>query len=178
MRTAQNREPTDNQISSLQDIERNAIDRPSLTKKQIEFLHIYTASPFLPDKEICRQVGINAGHLKKWKKRSTEFHKALTTEQARSRQVMNMKRENVMRGMLEAIDMAKDQRQPGTMISGWKEIGRMCGHYEPERREVVYAMGGQELIEQIQNLPKQKLIEMVSQADALEAEFEVVNEEL
>jgi hypothetical protein len=177
MRSAHNRKFED---SSLQAIERGGLlpDRPTLTKKQIEFLQIYTASPFLPDKEVCRQVGINVGHLKKWKKRSDGFNKALTTEQNRSRQVMNMKRESVMRGMLEAVDMAKDQRQPGTMISGWKEIGRMCGFYEPERREVVWAVGGQELVEQIQNLPKQKLIELVSQADALEAEFEVVDEEL
>lgn len=151
-------------------------DRPALTKKQVEFLHIYTASPFLPTREICRQVGITVGHLAKWKKNSDGFRQHLMTEQHRTQQVSNMKRETVMRGMLEAVDMAKDQRQPGTMISGWKEIGRMCGFYEPERREVVWAVGGQELLDQVQNLSKEKLLELAAEADTIDGEFEVVDE--
>lgn len=81
-----------------------------------------------------------------------------------------------MRGLLEAVEMAKDQRQPGGMISGWKEIGRMCGFYEPEKREIRLSVNGQQLIEEMKTIPREKLLELASQQeDALEAEFEIVD---
>ena len=149
-------------------------DRPSLTKKQIEFLHIYTASPFLSFKEICRQAGVTPTQVAKWKKNSDKFMVALETEHRRSRQVLNMSRKNVMRGILEAIDMAKDMRQPNGMITGWKEIGRMCGFYEPERREIKLSVDGQQMIEQLRTVSKEKLLELAAQQDAVDAEFEVI----
>ena len=145
MRIAHDRQLTD---SALQESERQGIlpDRPNLTKKQIEFLHMYTASPFLPLKELCRQVGVQPAQVSKWKKYSQNFNAALTTEHRRSQQVVNMSRKSVMRGILEAIEMAKDQRQPGGMISGWKEIGRMCGFYEPEKREIRLSVDGRQML--------------------------------
>ena len=81
-----------------------------------------------------------------------------------------------MRGLLEAIDMAKDMRQPGGMISGYKEIGRMCGFYEPERREITLSVDGQRMIEQMRTISKEKLLELASEQDAIEAQFEVVSD--
>jgi len=151
-------------------------ERPRLTKKQIEFLHLYTASPFMPLQEMCRQVGIQPGHVAKWKKNSPGFQVALDVEHRRSQVVSNMSRKTVMRGLLEAIDMAKDQRQPAGMISGWKEIGRMCGFYEPERREVVLSMDSTKLVEEMKGLTKERLMLLANEQDALDAEFEVVTD--
>ena len=38
---------------------------------------------------------------------------------------------DVMAGLKEAIDMAKLMSEPATMIAGWREIGKLCGYYEP-----------------------------------------------
>jgi hypothetical protein len=174
MRSSHAKEPSDNPKTNGNGL---LPDRPNLTKKQIEFLHVYTASPFLPLKEICRQAGVTPSQVASWKKNSTKFLAALETEHRRSRQAVNMSRKSVMRGILEAIDMAKDMRQPSSMITGWKEIGRMCGFYEPERREIKLSVDGQQLIEQMRTIPKERLLELAAQQDAVDAEFEVISSE-
>lgn len=150
-------------------------ERPKLTKKQIEFLEVYTVSPFMPAKEICRQVGVTQQQVGKWKKHSDAFRIALDREHRRSQAVSNMSRKRVMYGLLEAIDMAKDMQQPNTMVSGWKEIGRMCGFYEPERREISLSVNGQQILQELKSIPKEKLLELAAEQDAVEAEFEVID---
>jgi hypothetical protein len=176
MRSAHNRQPD---YQALQEAERDgALDglkRPDLNKKQVEFLAIYCASPFMPLKELCRLSGVHHRTVTRWKDTSEPFQRAMDIEHRRSQQVVNMSRKSVMRGLLEAIDMAKDQRQPGGMISGWKEIGRMCGFYEPEKREILLSVNSQELIAEMKNLPREKLLELASEQDALDGEFEVVD---
>jgi hypothetical protein len=152
------------------------VDRPSLTKKQIEFLEIYTSSPFLPVTEICRLAQVTPLQVAKWKKNSEGFGKALEIEHNRTQAVTNMTRKSVMRGIMEAIDMAKDMRQPACMISGWKEVGRMCGFYEPERREITLSVSSQKLIEEIRTLPRERLLELMAEEQVpVEGEFEVVD---
>lgn len=186
MRSAHNRQPD---YQALQEAEREGshsyqrvsegvyddLNRPDLSKKQVEFLAMYCASPFMPFKEMCNLAGVQQRTVKKWKDSSEPFKRALDAEHRRSQQVVNMSRKTVMRGMLEAIDMAKDQRQPGGMISGWKEIGRMCGFYEPEKREILLSVNSQQLIAEMKNLPREKLLELASEQDALDGEFEVVD---
>ena len=140
-------------------------DRPALTDKQIEFFHIYLSSPFLPLREICNQANVQQRTVRNWVQNSEVFRKALTTEQNRSRAVSNMSRRRVMRGMMEAVDMARDRFQPNIMLSGWKEIGRMCGFYEPERREVVLSVNSQEMLQEIKTLTREQLLAIAAQQD-------------
>lgn len=48
-------------------------------------------------------------------------------------------RENVLAGLLEAVAMAREQRNPAGMIAGLREIGKLMGFYasQPARMEVV-----------------------------------------
>ena len=151
-------------------------ERPCLTPLQATFLETYTTNPFQPLAQICRTARTNAAQVKKWKRQSPEFAKALEIEHTRSRVVANMSRKTVMRGILEAIDMAKDLRQPNGMISGYREIGRMCGFYEPERREVILSVDGKQMVEEIRSLSKERLLELAAEQDVIEASFELVEE--
>lgn len=151
-------------------------DRPQgFSVKQAEFLHAFSSTPFVSERALCREIGISQTQLGRWKKDSPKFRQALDTEYRRSQQVSNMNRKSVMRGMLEAVEMAKDMRQPGSMITGWKEIARMCGYYEPERREILLSIDSTKLLEQIQMLPKEKLLELWHENEAVEAKFEVID---
>ncbi len=179
MRSSHNKESKDTQnreTDRKQDQKVTLLpERPNLTKSQIEFLHFYTASAFLPINEICRQAGITPSQVAKWKKNSERFRAALRTEHLRTQQVMNMDRKKVMQGFLEAIEMAKDMRQPGGMISGWKEVGRMCGFYEPERREVTLSVTGKEVIEELKSLTRDQLHDLITHTPVIEVDdFEVV----
>jgi hypothetical protein len=151
-------------------------ERPQkFSVKQAEFLHAFAASPFMSEAALCREVGIPQKKLSTWKRESAAFKKALDTEYRRSQLAANLNRKVVMRGMLEAIEMAKDQRQPSSMITGWKEVARMCGYYEPERREILLSVESKDLLRQIQTLPKAKLLELWHEHEAVDGEFEVVD---
>ena len=175
MRTSHDKEPANTKGQKVTVLP----ERPNLTKAQVEFLHFYISSPFIPLNEICRQAGIIPSQVARWKKNSERFRAALRIEHLRTQQVTNMSRKRVMHGILEAIDMAKDQRQPSTAIAGWREVGRMCGFYEPERREVQLSVTGKEVIEELKSLTRTQLLELASQhqPELLDGEFEVVEQE-
>lgn len=156
-------------------------ERQGLTKKQTEFLAIYTSCAFLPMKEICRQAGVKPAQVAQWKLKSPAFRRQLDIEFNRSQQAAGMDRKQVLQGILEAIEIAKDMRQPSSMISGWKEVGRMCGFYEPERREITLSVDKKEIIREIQEMDTKDLLEYAARKDAedhaLDAEFEVVEDD-
>ena len=145
--------------------------------KQSEFLHAYAATPYMSEAALCREIGVPKQSLNRWKKESPVFKRAMQEEYRRSQTAANMNRKTIVRGMLEAVDLARDQRQPTAMISGYKEIARMCGYYEPERREILLSVDSKQLLEQIQTLPKAKLLELWHEhdTDPVEGDFEVVD---
>ena len=151
-------------------------ERPQkFSVKQAEFLHAFASSPFLSERALCREVGIPPKRLTKWKKTSANFKKAMDIEYRRSQRAANMNRKTVLHGMLKAIEIAEDLSQPSSMISGWKEVARMCGYYEPERREILLTTDSKLLLEQIQTLPKTKLLELWREHQPVDGEFEVID---
>lgn len=153
-------------------------DRNGLTKKQTEFLALYMSCAFLPMKEICRQAGVKPSQVAQWKLKSPAFRRQLDIEYNRTQQAAGMDRKQVLQGILEAIEIAKDMRQPSSMISGWKEVGRMCGFYEPERREITLSVDKKQVLEELKSMSTQELLEYAAKKEAeshaLEAEFEVI----
>ena len=67
-------------------------------------------------------------------------------------------REEVLRGLLAAIDMARVQGDPAAMIAGWREIGRMCGYYAPERKQISLTGESHKLQTQLEALSDTDLI--------------------
>ena len=64
----------------------------------------------------------------------------IQARQALDSRRLQLDREGVIAGLLEAIAEARVQGNPAAMISGLREIGRMLGFYEPERRQVELAV--------------------------------------
>ena len=155
-------------------------DRSSLTKKQVEFLAVYTTCAFLPLKEICRQAGVTPAQVAQWKLKSPGFRRQLDIEHNRAQRAAGMDRKQVLQGILEAIEIAKDMRQPSAMITGWKEVGRMCGFYEPERREITLSVDKREVLRELQSMPMHELLEYAAKRDeplAIEGDFEIVEDD-
>jgi phage terminase small subunit len=70
-------------------------------------------------------------------------------------------RRMVLEGFLEAIEQAKLQADPAVQISGWREIGKMCGYYAPEVKEVNVTVGAKRVIGQLEVLSDAELLEMI-----------------
>lgn len=86
-----------------------------------------------------------------------------------------MTKKKVIDGFLEAIDMARVQAEPLVMISGWREIGKMCGFYEPTRAELTISVAGQRTLARLEGLRDEELLQLVQEGpDAIDAEFEEV----
>jgi len=90
---------------------------------------------------------------------------------------VQMTRKKVMEGMLEAIEMAKVQADPGTMVNGWREIGRMCGYYAAERKVIDINISAKRVVDKLETLTDAELLEMISKdEEAIEGEFAEVLE--
>ena len=92
--------------------------------------------------------------------------------------VADISRRKVMDGFKEAIDMARIQADAGVMISGWREIAKLCGYYAPEIKKVDINITAKRVIDKLETLSDNDLLEMVEESqNVIEAEaYEVLNE--
>lgn len=86
-----------------------------------------------------------------------------------------MTRKKVMDGMLEAIEIAKTQSEPGVMVAGWREIGRMCGYYAPDKKVIDVNITAKRAVDKLEMLTDAELLEMVEEdSETIEGEFSEV----
>lgn len=90
-------------------------------------------------------------------------------------QAAQMTRQKVMDMLKEAYDMAKIQSEPATMVAAAREIGKMCGYYEPEVK-INIAIGGKTL-ERMTTMSDEELLKFVAEGgDLLEGESKRVED--
>ena len=78
------------------------------------------------------------------------------------RQRLGGEREDVLKGLLEAVYMAREQMNPAGMVAGLREIGKLMGLYAPiaAKVEVVTGTGlAMAAIEQMTDAELQRLID-------------------
>lgn len=73
-----------------------------------------------------------------------------------------MTRQRVMDGLLEGIEMAKLMSEPASMISGWREIGKMCGYYEPVKHTLDVNVKGEVTVRQLNALSDAELLKLIT----------------
>lgn len=106
-----------------------------------------------------------------------KIHEALAHLHRKHEKASQMTRKKVMDGMLEAISMAKLQAEPGVMVNGWREIGRMCGYYAAERKILDVNITAKRAVDKLETLSDSELLEMIDKdSDMIEGEFTEVFE--
>ena len=75
-----------------------------------------------------------------------------------------MTRKRVMDGFLEAIDMAKLMAEPASMISGWREIGKLCGYFAPVETRVKVDVSGNIVLDRLNSMSDAELLEVISKS--------------
>lgn len=73
--------------------------------------------------------------------RNARVQEALQARQAADAARLSMKREDVLAGLLEAVNQAREQQNPMAMISGLRELGKMMGFYAVEIKRVELTAG-------------------------------------
>lgn len=74
-----------------------------------------------------------------------------------------MTRQKVIAGFLEGIEMAKVLGEPSTVVGGWREIGRMCGYYEPVQVKHTVTHEGKLMIDKLDKLSDQELMQLMEE---------------
>lgn len=84
-------------------------------------------------------------------------------EKAKYEEAAGMTRKKVMDGLMEGIEMAKLLGEPASVISGWREVGKMCGYYEPVRRKLDITVNGNVVMERMNRLSDAELLKMIEE---------------
>jgi len=72
-------------------------------------------------------------------------------------------KEKVMGMHLEAYNMAKLMAEPMTMVSAARELGKLCGYYDPVRVQVDVNVSGQVALERMNALSDAELLKLISE---------------
>ena len=87
----------------------------------------------------CREAGYSAGCASVTGVRLLANHSVLGRIQAledAAAEALGVTRHKVLWELQEAAALAKQKGDPAAMIAAWREIGKMCGYYAPERLKV------------------------------------------
>lgn len=77
-----------------------------------------------------------------------------------------LSREKVVNGLLSAISMAELKGDAGTVISGWRELGKLLGYYEPERKKIDVSLDARRVISRFEQMSDAELVTWVENAPA------------
>lgn len=73
-----------------------------------------------------------------------------------------MSRKKVMDGFLEAIEMAKLMAEPASMISGWREIAKMCGYMAPVEHKMKVDVTGNIVLDRLNAMSDAELLKIIT----------------
>jgi Terminase small subunit len=74
-----------------------------------------------------------------------------------------LSRAKVMHGFQEAIEVGRSRADASAMISGWREIAKLCGFYAPERKQVeVVSTAGSTITARLELLTDAELTNLIA----------------
>lgn len=100
-----------------------------------------------------------------------KIQRAIAAEREEWAKASAMTKKRVMDGFTEAIDMAKMTTDPMAMIAGWREIGKMCGFYEPIKHQISVNHTGQVLLQKLQVMSDDELLALAGDPSIIEGEI-------
>jgi phage terminase small subunit len=141
-------------------------DKP-LTGKQKLFAKYYSEGDSIPN--AMQRAGYNEQPSYGYRMiRMPNVKREIARQQAEFARVSETSKREVMDMLKEAYEMAKLMSEPSTMVASAREIGKLCGYYEPKKVQVDINLSGSVKFEQLTDA---QLFEMIEKA-AREAEME------
>lgn len=87
---------------------------------------------------------------------------AIGAARARTAAEFEVTRQGVITGILEAIEMARLASDPSAMLTGYRDLARMCGFNEPKVHRVSVNPAGSAMLAKIAAMPDEELVALVS----------------
>jgi len=134
-----------------------------LTEKQLMFVRAWASGESI--KTSSKRAGYNdAGTFAYRMTHMPNVLKAFHAEKVKYEEAGKMTRKRVMDGLLEAVEMAKLMSEPATMVSGWREVGKMCGYYEPVKHTLDINVSGDVTVRQLNGMSDAELLRIIKGA--------------
>jgi len=146
---------------TLKQIEKSNQDRP-LTTQQLQFVRFWAQGE--TPRTAVTMAGYSEGSASiAWKmSRDPAMLKLYHIEKKLYEEAAQMTRKRVMDMLIESYDCAKLVSEPSSMVAAAREIGKMCGYYEPEVKINVH-IGGK-LADKLNSLTDDQLLELMNQS--------------
>lgn len=97
---------------------------------------------------------------------ATPVARAIEARQAADATRLSLRREDVLAGLLEAVDQARAQSNPMGMIAGFRELARLLGFYAPEIRKVALTSKQGALHRNLSAMSDAQLLALIEQGAA------------
>lgn len=114
----------------------------------------------MPIKAAARAAGFKMGtpgtHLEK----DGRIQSLIAKHQAETAEALKLTRQHVLSGFLEAIDIGRLQADPHAMVKGWTEIGKMCGYYAPEVKNINMSISAKRMIDKFETMSDEELLQL------------------
>lgn len=128
--------------------------------------------------EAMRMAGFTTSNMNDfYKGRKYLMDELIAAERAKYAIASNMTKKQVLDGFKEAIDMAKIKAEPLTMIAGWREIGKLCGFYEPTKIQATVTVQDATQLHKLKTMTDEELLQLANNRDVIDAEYEEVSPE-
>lgn len=79
---------------------------------------------------------------------------------------LSVSRENVLQKLLEAFEMAREEREPAAMVSAARELGKLLGYYAPVKVEASLDVKELAARGQFERMTDAQLYEVIGRAGA------------
>lgn len=145
-----------------------------LTDKQLMFVK-YLVHDNLPRGAAGRMAGYSQAQQVTALLKNPKVIKAIAEARAEYASTTGMTRQKVIDGFVEAIDLGRIKGDPLAMVSGWREIGKMCGFYEPTKTKVEVSVNGRVMVERINAMSDEELLRLAEgDGNVFDGEFSVI----
>lgn len=93
--------------------------------------------------------------------RNASVQKALQARQTADAARLSIQREDVLNGLQEAINQAREQGNPMAMIRGWAEIAKLMGLYAVETKRMEVSTPGQGVLGRMELMSDAELLGII-----------------
>ena len=93
--------------------------------------------------------------------KDNHVRRAIQARQAAEADRLGLRRQDVLAGLLEAADMAKQQSDPARMVVCWRQVGLLMGYYAVETKRVEVSAAGQPDLNHLNGLSDAELLAII-----------------
>lgn len=102
--------------------------------------------------------------------RNVSVQNALKARQTADAARLSLRREDVLAGLLEAVEQARVQANPMAMIRGWSEIAKLMGLYAPVPIKVDLNVTGQVGMDRLNQMTDAELLAVIQQGTGVDTD--------